>query len=114
PRRYCRARPRQGEGRRARPLRAARIRSREAPCVRGAGGADRAHRASTEGRCHQHGGGAQTTGAAMTAAPASVQPITVEQLRGIVEGLGKYKVPPDDALAVLAAVLTGWQSCHDA
>lgn len=50
----------------------------------------------------------------MTAAPASVQPITVEQLRGIVEGLGKYKVPPDDALAVLAAVLTGWQSCNDA
>src|SRR5262249_14865888 len=66
PRRYCRARPRPCDGRRARHLRSARIRSREAPCVRGAGGADRAHRASTEGRCHRHGGGAQTTGAAMS------------------------------------------------
>jgi hypothetical protein len=50
----------------------------------------------------------------MKAPPEHVEPITAGQLRKIIKGLGKrYSPPPDPELAVLAAVLTGWQSCND-
>jgi hypothetical protein len=50
----------------------------------------------------------------MKASPPHVAPITADQLRRIIEGLGdRYRVPSSDALNVLAAVLTGMQSCND-
>jgi hypothetical protein len=49
----------------------------------------------------------------MKAPPGHVEPITAGQLRKIIKGLG-YCPPSDSELAVLAATLTGWQSCNDA
>jgi hypothetical protein len=46
----------------------------------------------------------------MKAPPDTTQPITAERLHLIVWGFGgNYNIPPDNELAVLAAVLTGWQ-----
>lgn len=43
----------------------------------------------------------------------ALPPITVKQVRQIIRALGdQYKVPSDDALAELAAVLTGHQYCN--
>lgn len=49
----------------------------------------------------------------MKAPPPHVAPITTGQLRKIIAGLGKRYCPPSaNELAVLAAVLTGMQSCN--
>jgi hypothetical protein len=49
----------------------------------------------------------------MKAPPVRVEPITADQLRGIIEGLGeRYVVPSDDDMARLAAVYTGMQYCN--
>jgi hypothetical protein len=47
----------------------------------------------------------------MKAPPPHVAPITADRLRGIIAKLKGYDPPPDHELDMLAAVLTGWQSC---
>jgi hypothetical protein len=46
----------------------------------------------------------------MKAPPNPIRPITIEQVRGIIKGLGgRYVTPSDDDMARLAAVYTGMQ-----
>jgi hypothetical protein len=49
----------------------------------------------------------------MKAPPNPIRPITIDQVREIIEGLkGRYVVPSDDDMARLAAVYTGMQYCN--
>jgi hypothetical protein len=50
----------------------------------------------------------------MKAPPNPVRPIRAYRLRRIINGLGpRYQLPSSGALRVLAAALTGMQSCND-
>src|SRR5262249_47076287 len=83
---------------------------REAPRLRDAGGADRAHRASAGGRGRRHGGGrgrrhGRGTQAEATAVKAQ-HPFTVAWVREAIEGLGgRYNVPPERELECIAGRL---------
>jgi hypothetical protein len=48
----------------------------------------------------------------MKAPPPHVDPITADKLREIIAKLKRCHPPPDHELGMLAAVLTGWQSCN--
>src|SRR5262249_23433171 len=75
---------------------------REAPRLRDAGGADRAHRASAGGRGRRHGRGTQAEATAVKAQ----HPFTVAWVREAIEGLGgRYNVPPERELECIAGRL---------